>query len=96
MVPGTNLGVDEMEKEIGEYDLQTIPVELMRKAKEKGYADRQIAPYSIVLKVKFMPGAKRWVSTAFIKWLIRARQSLKLKPPITIPPSILRMNHRNR
>ncbi len=26
-----------------EYDLQTIPVELMRKAKEKGYADRQIA-----------------------------------------------------
>jgi carbamoyl-phosphate synthase large subunit len=33
----------EMEKEIGEYDLQTIPVELMRKAKEKGYADRQIA-----------------------------------------------------
>jgi carbamoyl-phosphate synthase large subunit len=33
----------EIEKEIEGYDLQTIPVELMRKAKEKGYADRQIA-----------------------------------------------------
>ncbi len=33
----------EIEKEIGGYDLQTIPVQLMRKAKEKGYADRQIA-----------------------------------------------------
>jgi carbamoyl-phosphate synthase large subunit len=33
----------ELEKEIGKYDLETIPVELMRKAKEKGYADRQIA-----------------------------------------------------
>jgi carbamoyl-phosphate synthase large subunit len=33
----------ELEQEIGKYDLDTIPVELMRKAKEKGYADRQIA-----------------------------------------------------
>ncbi len=33
----------ELEQEIGKYDLETIPVELMRKAKEKGYADRQIA-----------------------------------------------------
>ncbi len=33
----------EMEKEIGKYELHTIPVTLMRKAKEKGYADRQIA-----------------------------------------------------
>ena len=33
----------EIEKEIEGYDLQTIPIELMRKAKEKGYADRQIA-----------------------------------------------------
>ncbi|MBL7870163.1 MAG: carbamoyl-phosphate synthase large subunit [Cyclobacteriaceae bacterium] len=33
----------EIEKEIEGYDLQTIPAELMRKAKEKGYADRQIA-----------------------------------------------------
>jgi carbamoyl-phosphate synthase large subunit len=33
----------EMEKEIGKYKLDTIPKELMRKAKEKGYADRQLA-----------------------------------------------------
>lgn len=33
----------EVEKEIEKYKLNTIPVELMRKAKEKGYADRQIA-----------------------------------------------------
>lgn len=33
----------ELEKEIGKYELDTIPVELMRTAKEKGYADRQIA-----------------------------------------------------
>jgi carbamoyl-phosphate synthase large subunit len=33
----------ELEKEIEKYDLQNMPVELMRTAKEKGYADRQIA-----------------------------------------------------
>jgi carbamoyl-phosphate synthase large subunit len=33
----------ELEKEIEKYKLETIPVELMRTAKEKGYADRQIA-----------------------------------------------------
>lgn len=33
----------EIEREIEEYKLDTIPVELMRKAKEKGFADRQIA-----------------------------------------------------
>ncbi len=33
----------ELEQEIEEYDLETIPVSLMKKAKEKGYADRQIA-----------------------------------------------------
>lgn len=33
----------ELEKEIEKYKLDTIPVELMRIAKEKGYADRQIA-----------------------------------------------------
>ena len=33
----------EVEKEISKYELHTIPAELMRKAKEKGYADRQIA-----------------------------------------------------
>src|SRR6187455_2433298 len=33
----------ELEKEISRYELNTIPVALMRKAKEKGYADRQIA-----------------------------------------------------
>ncbi len=33
----------EMEKEVEKFDLETIPVALMRKAKEKGYADRQIA-----------------------------------------------------
>jgi carbamoyl-phosphate synthase large subunit len=33
----------ELEQEVGKYDLDTIPVELLRKAKEKGYADRQIA-----------------------------------------------------
>jgi carbamoyl-phosphate synthase large subunit len=33
----------ELEQEIEKYKLDTIPVELMRKAKEKGYADRQIA-----------------------------------------------------
>ncbi len=33
----------ELEKEIGKYELSTIPKELMRTAKEKGYADRQIA-----------------------------------------------------
>jgi carbamoyl-phosphate synthase large subunit len=33
----------EIEKEIGQYQLDTLPAELMRKAKEKGYADRQIA-----------------------------------------------------
>lgn len=33
----------EIEREIEQYKLDTIPVELMRKAKEKGFADRQIA-----------------------------------------------------
>jgi carbamoyl-phosphate synthase large subunit len=33
----------EIEKVIAKYDVGTIPVDLMRKAKEKGYADRQIA-----------------------------------------------------
>ncbi|MGC4021005.1 MAG: carbamoyl-phosphate synthase large subunit [Cyclobacteriaceae bacterium] len=36
-------GLIELEKEIEKYNLDTIPVELMRTAKEKGYADRQIA-----------------------------------------------------
>jgi carbamoyl-phosphate synthase large subunit len=33
----------EFEKGLEKYSLQDIPVDLMRKAKEKGYADRQIA-----------------------------------------------------
>jgi carbamoyl-phosphate synthase large subunit len=33
----------ELEKEIEKYEIGTIPVSLMRTAKEKGYADRQIA-----------------------------------------------------
>ena len=33
----------ELEKEIEKYKLETLPVDLMRTAKEKGYADRQIA-----------------------------------------------------
>jgi carbamoyl-phosphate synthase large subunit len=33
----------EVEREIEQYELETIPAELMRKAKEKGFADRQIA-----------------------------------------------------
>jgi len=33
----------ELEKEIEKYKLDSIPKELLRKAKEKGYADRQIA-----------------------------------------------------
>lgn len=33
----------ELEKAIGKYDINTLPAELMRTAKEKGYADRQIA-----------------------------------------------------
>ncbi len=33
----------EFEKEIEKHQLNTLPAELMRKAKEKGYADRQIA-----------------------------------------------------
>jgi carbamoyl-phosphate synthase large subunit len=33
----------ELEKEIEKFELNTIPVSLMRTAKEKGYADRQIA-----------------------------------------------------
>jgi carbamoyl-phosphate synthase large subunit len=33
----------ELEKEIGKYALDDIPGDLLRKAKEKGYADRQIA-----------------------------------------------------
>lgn len=33
----------EVEKEIEKYKLDTIPVSLMRTAKEKGYADRQLA-----------------------------------------------------
>jgi carbamoyl-phosphate synthase large subunit len=33
----------ELEKEIEKYRLETIPATLMRTAKEKGYADRQIA-----------------------------------------------------
>ncbi|GHM99925.1 carbamoyl-phosphate synthase (glutamine-hydrolyzing) [Cytophagales bacterium WSM2-2] len=32
----------ELEKEIEKFNLDTIPAELMRKAKEKGYADRQL------------------------------------------------------
>lgn len=33
----------EFEKEIEKHELATLPADLMRKAKEKGYADRQIA-----------------------------------------------------
>lgn len=33
----------QLEQEIEKYDLNTIPAELLRKAKEKGFADRQIA-----------------------------------------------------
>lgn len=33
----------ELEKEIEKFDIQSLPANLMRKAKEKGYADRQIA-----------------------------------------------------
>ncbi len=33
----------EIEKEIEKYEIETIPASLMRTAKEKGYADRQIA-----------------------------------------------------
>jgi len=33
----------KIEKEIREHDLNTIPEDLMRKAKQKGFADRQIA-----------------------------------------------------
>lgn len=33
----------ELEKEIEKFDIDTLPVTLMRTAKEKGYADRQIA-----------------------------------------------------
>ena len=33
----------ELEKEISKYEIHDIPALLMRKAKEKGYADRQIA-----------------------------------------------------
>ncbi|WKN45891.1 carbamoyl-phosphate synthase large subunit [Tunicatimonas pelagia] len=33
----------ELEKEIQQHSLDTLPAELMREAKEKGYADRQIA-----------------------------------------------------
>ncbi len=33
----------ELEQEVEKYTLDSIPVALMRKAKEKGYADRQIA-----------------------------------------------------
>ena len=32
-----------LEKEIGKYELQSLPENLLRTAKEKGYADRQIA-----------------------------------------------------
>jgi carbamoyl-phosphate synthase large subunit len=33
----------ELEKQIEKFEINSLPVELMRKAKEKGYADRQIA-----------------------------------------------------
>lgn len=33
----------ELEKEVTTYELSTIPTDLLRKAKEKGFADRQIA-----------------------------------------------------
>ena len=33
----------ELEKEMGKYELHTLPQQLLRTAKEKGYADRQIA-----------------------------------------------------
>jgi carbamoyl-phosphate synthase large subunit len=33
----------EIEKEVSTYELSTIPTDLLRKAKEKGFADRQIA-----------------------------------------------------
>jgi carbamoyl-phosphate synthase large subunit len=32
----------EFEKEVTQYELETIPASLMRRAKEKGYADRQL------------------------------------------------------
>ena len=33
----------ELEREIGQYDLDDLPPELLRTAKQKGYADRQLA-----------------------------------------------------
>src|SRR6188768_3149974 len=36
-------GLIELEQEISKYELDTLPKPLMRAAKEKGYADRQIA-----------------------------------------------------
>ncbi|GIV36595.1 MAG: carbamoyl-phosphate synthase (glutamine-hydrolyzing) [Cyclobacteriaceae bacterium] len=33
----------EIEQELEQYDLDTVPADLLRKAKEKGFADRQIA-----------------------------------------------------
>ncbi|TAE22216.1 MAG: carbamoyl-phosphate synthase large subunit [Cytophagales bacterium] len=39
----------ELEREIGQYDLDDVPPELIRTAKQKGYADRQLAH---VLQVK--------------------------------------------
>ncbi|MEJ7643348.1 MAG: carbamoyl-phosphate synthase large subunit [Chryseolinea sp.] len=54
----------EMEKEVEKFELETIPVALMRKAKEKGYADRQIAHLldcyeSDVYKKRIEMGIKR-------------------------------------
>ena len=35
--------VREFEKELEKYSLETVPSEMLREAKRKGYADRQIA-----------------------------------------------------
>jgi carbamoyl-phosphate synthase large subunit len=79
----------ELEKEIEKYRLETIPATLMRTAKEKGYADRQIAH---LLDCK--ESEERWASTAYIKWWTPVRPSLMRKPHITTPPSMLRTNRR--
>jgi len=53
-----------LEKEIERFDIETVPVELIKIAKEKGYADRQIAHLlncleSAVFKKRWDAGIKR-------------------------------------
>jgi carbamoyl-phosphate synthase large subunit len=71
---------------LGKYTLDNIPYELMKTAKHKGYADRQIAHLvgclesEVFKKRRDEMGIKRCLN-----WWIPVLRNLKPRPPIIIP-----------